>query len=276
MFQAILDFIQYLVLGCVQGIAEFLPISSSAHLIIFRDVFKIGNELTSDVALVFDVALHMGTVLSIGIFFFKDFVNILKKGFNFKEKSSEQKLMFGLILACIPAAIVGLLFEDVIANIIRDNLLVVASALLIMGVLIYFADKKSKSIKSLYEITLIDSLIIGCSQVFALIPGFSRSGTTIACARVLQIDKESSCKFSFFLSMPVVLGATVYVFLKPGNFSLVMNNIGIFVAGMLASFVAGIFCIQFLLKFIKNNDFKVFMFYRIILAIIVFVFVIFF
>lgn len=269
MFLSIIKYIEVIILGIVQGLAEFLPISSSAHLIICRDVFGLCNNFNQNTALVFDVSLHFGTAIAIIVFFFSEFLNILRKSLKKEKEIKERKLLFGIILACIPAAIVGILFEDIIAGIIRDNLIIVAIALIVMGIIIYYADKKSKSQVDLYEISLLDSFIIGTSQVLALIPGFSRSGTTIACARILKIDKESACKFSFFLSLPVVLGATLLVFIKPGNLELVINQIDIFLIGTICSFLFGMICIKYLLKFIKNNDFKVFMIYRIILGIIV-------
>ena len=267
MFLSIIKYIEVIILGIVQGLAEFLPISSSAHLIICRDVFGLCNNFDQNTALVFDVSLHFGTAIAIIVFL--EFLNIFKKSLKKEKEIKERKLLFGIILACIPAAIVGILFEDIIAGIIRDNLIIVAIALIVMGIIIYYADKKSKSQVDLYEISLLDSFIIGTSQVLALIPGFSRSGTTIACARILKIDKESACKFSFFLSLPVVLGATLLVFIKPENLELVINQIDIFLIGTICSFLFGMICIKYLLKFIKNNDFKIFMIYRIILGIIV-------
>ena len=269
------DIINTIILGIIQGIAEFLPISSSAHLIIFRDLFGIGADMSSKVALCFDLALHLGTLLAIAVFFFKDFLNMVIKGFTKGVKDKDGKLFWQIVVATIPAAIVGVLFEETIENAIRTNYLLIATALIVMGVIIYLADKKCKEEKNTKEISFKDAIIIGCSQVFALIPGFSRSGTTIASARCLKVDRESAAKFSFYLSAPVVLGACVLQLLDDGAVSLIMENWAIFILGIVVSFVTGLICIKFLLQYLKKHDFKLFMIYRIILAIIVILIVIF-
>lgn len=258
-----------ILLGIIQGIAEFLPISSSAHLIIFRDLFGIGSSISTDITLAFDVALHLGTLLAIIVFFFKDFFNMVIKGFTKGPKDKEGKLMWMIIVATIPAAIAGVLFEEPIENIIRSNYIVIALALIIMGVLIYLADKYFQKKKNISDMTYKDALIIGCSQVFALIPGFSRSGTTIASARTRKLNREDSAKFSFYLSAPVVLGAVVLTLLKKETLSIIAANLSIFVIGILTSFIVGLLCISFLLKYLRKNDFKLFMWYRIVLGIIV-------
>lgn len=263
------NIIAAIILGIVQGIAEFLPISSSAHLIIFRDVFGIGKGMGSDLALCFDLALHLGTLLAIAVFFFKDFLNMVVKGVTKGVKDSDGKLFFQIIVATIPAAIVGVLFEDVIENAIRTNYYLIATALIAMGIIIYYIDKKSKQEKNVKELSFKDALLIGCSQVFALIPGFSRSGTTIACARALKLNREDAAKFSFYLSAPVVLGACLLQFVKGEAIALITSNVAIFLVGIVIAFIAGIICIKFLLQYLKKHDFKVFMIYRILLALLV-------
>ena len=270
-----MNIIYTIILGIIQGIAEFLPISSSAHLIIFRDLFGIGSTMDSEIYLCFDLALHLGTLLAIAVFFFKDFLNMVIKGLSKGVKDKNGKLFYEIILATIPAAIVGVLFEDVIEDAIRTNYILIAFALIIMGVIIYLVDKYSKSKKNTQEITFKDAFLIGCSQVFALIPGFSRSGTTIASARLLGVDRESAAKFSFYLSAPVVLGACVLQVFKDGTIDLIISNAAIFIIGILAAFITGLICIKFLLQFLKKHDFKLFMIYRIILALIVIITVIF-
>ncbi len=257
-----------IILAIIQGIAEFLPISSSAHLIIFRDVFHIGSDIADNVSLTFDIALHLGTLLAIGIYFFKDFINMIIKGFT-KPKSSDGKLLWYLIVACIPAAIVGILFEDIVDSFFRKQYFLIAIALAVMGIIIYYVDKKSKVNKSLKDISLKDAFLIGVSQVFALIPGFSRSGTTIACGRALNLDRESAAKFSFYLSAPVVLGAVLLQVIDGNTWILINNNLNYFIIGILVAFISGLLCINFLLKYIKKNDFEIFMWYRLVLAVVV-------
>lgn len=257
-----------IILAIVQGIAEFLPISSSAHLIIFRDVFNIGTSISSDIALSFDIALHFGTLLAILVVFFKDFWNILLNTFT-KDKTKKTNLLWGMIVATIPAALAAFLFEDIIDGIIRGNLLIISAALIFMGVILYLSDSKNKEEKELKDITLKDSLFIGISQTFALIPGFSRSGTTISMARFLKLKRADAAKFSFYLSAPVVLGATLLQLLKEETIPLIISNQAIFFTGVFVSFIVGIFCIKFLLNYLKKNDFKIFMYYRVLLGIIV-------
>lgn len=261
--------IDIIVLGIIQGIAEFLPISSSAHLIIFRDIFGIGTNIGTEIELAFDLALHFGTLLAIIIYFFNDLFRILLDGLTKGTKTKDGRLFWYLIIATIPAGIVGVLFEDIFDTFFRKQLWLIAIALIVMGVIIYLVDKKSKIKFDIKEMKWHQALIVGCAQVFALIPGFSRSGTTITASRALGLDREDSAKFSFYLSVPVVAGATLLTLIKDGTLTIINENLMIFGTGILISFVTGLLCISFLLKYIKNNDFKAFMVYRIILGILV-------
>ncbi len=268
-----MDILEILILGFVQGIAEFLPISSSAHLIIFRDIFGIGSGMSANMNLTFDIALHFGTLLAIGVFFFKDFIKMIQKGFTKGVKDDDGKILWYLVAATIPAAIVGVLFEEAIENVVRSNYVVIAIALAVMGIIIYLADKFSKETKTIKKMTLKDAILVGCSQVFALIPGFSRSGTTIAAGRVLGLDRESAAKFSFFLSAPVVLGAVCLQLIKGTTFSVIAANLGTFILGILVSFVIGLLCIKYLLKYLQKHNFKIFMIYRVVLAAVVLIYI---
>lgn len=261
--------LQIILLGIIQGIAEFLPISSSAHLIIARDIFKIGSFIASNVDLTFDLALHFGTLLAIVVYFFGELWNILTEGLTKGVKTDNGKLFWYLILATIPAGIVGVLFEDIFDSFFRKQIWLIAIALILMGIIIYVADKKSKSNKNMKEMSWLDALIIGTAQVFALIPGFSRSGTTITASRALGINREDSAKFSFYLSVPVVAGAALISLIKGNTLLIISENLAIFGIGILISFIVGLLCISFLLKYIKKHDFKIFMYYRIFIGIIV-------
>ncbi len=263
-----MEIIQVFILGIVQGIAEFLPISSSAHLIIFRDIFGIGSFLTGEYEMCFDIALHFGTLLAILLYFFKDFLNMLKEGFTKGTKTTNGKMLWYVVVATIPAAIVGVLFEDKIDELVRSNYVLICACLAIMGIIIYFADHYSEQIKTFKEMTLKDAILIGCSQVCALIPGFSRSGTTIAMSRALKIKREDAAKFSFYLSAPVVAGAVVIKLLKGEMISLITFNAGAFIVGVLVSFISGLLCIKFLLRYIKKHDYNIFMWYRFIMALL--------
>ena len=270
--------IETIILGIIQGIAEFLPISSSAHLIIFRDLFGIGNTIfTGDLEQAFDIALHLGTLLAILVFFFKDWLGMITNGimiiFNkkkMKSKNKKQGLMLWMIaVATIPAALFGVLLDEKVESFVRDKFLLIAICLAVMGIIIRYSDKLSKSNRDLDSITFKDSIIIGFSQVCALIPGFSRSGTTIAAARILKLDRESAAKFSFYLSMPVVCGAVVLKLIKGEMISLIVSYPIYFVVGLLSSFIMGLICIKFLLKYLKSHDYQIFMWYRLALSLAV-------
>lgn len=259
------------ILGIIQGIAEFLPISSSAHLILFPYLFGWGES-----SLAFDVALHFGTMMAVLVVFFKDWWNLFVgaiKDVKEKKKSTNGKIFWYLVVATIPAALVGLLLDDVVENVIRNNIWVIAIALAVMGVLIYVGDrwakKHYKKEVKFEDISLKQALLVGVSQAFAVIPGFSRSGTTILAGRLMGISKEAITKFTFLLSVPVICGATI---LKVGDLVFTKEVI----IGIVSSFAMGIVSIKFLLNYIKKHDFSVFAFYRVILAIVVLVKLIFF
>ena len=242
-----------IILAIIQGIAEFLPISSSAHLIIFRDLFGIGAaSITEELSLTFDIALHFGTLLAICLYFFKDFLDMVINGLTKGVKDEKGKILWYLVVATIPAAVAGVLFESKIESIIRGNFYIIGGALIVMGILIYLADKYNKSTKNIKSMSIINALLIGCSQAFALIPGFSRSGTTIAAARCLKINREDAAKFSFFLSAPVVLGSVILQLLDDGIISLIASNLSIFIIGVLVSFISGLICIEFLFVDVKH------------------------
>ncbi len=266
-----MDVFKAIILGIIQGIAEFLPISSSAHLIIFPYLF--GWE---ESGLAFDVALHFGTMMAVLVVFFKDWWNLFIgaiRDVKEKKKSTNGRMFWYLVVATIPAVIAGILLDDVIENVVRGNLWIIACSLAIMGMLIYLGDKwASKHYKKetkFEDISLKQALIVGLSQAFAIIPGFSRSGTTILGGRLLGISKEAITKFTFLLSVPVICGATI---LKVGDLVFTKEVI----IGVISSFAAGLLTIKFLLNYIKKHDFSVFAFYRVILALIVLVKLIFF
>jgi undecaprenyl-diphosphatase len=265
--------LEVIILAIVQGIGEFLPISSSAHLIIFRDIFNIGDQIGSNMALSFDIALHLGTLLAIVVYFFKDFLNMFIKGITKGPKDNEGKIFWFIVIATIPAAIFGLLFEDIIDSVIRGNYIVIALALAVMGIIIYAVDRNFSTSKDFSKMSIKDALVIGFSQVFALIPGFSRSGTTIAAGRVMKLNREDSAKFSFYLSAPVVLGAVILTLFKDGTMEIISSNVSTFIIGVLVAFISGLLCIEFLLRYIKKHDFKIFMWYRLVLALIVIIWI---
>lgn len=256
--------IQALILGVIQGLTEFLPVSSSGHLNVFPWIF---NWKISEA---FDVALHLGTLLAICIFFFKDWINLIKGGFNKivkKEDSLDGKIFWYLVIATIPAGILSLVLDEISERIIGNNLnlkmALIAGALILMGIILYIIDKKSKSEVKYEDISLKQSILIGLSQaIAAAFPGVSRSGITMTVARGLKVDRESAAKYSFLLATPIT-AAAVLVNIKHFVFDLP------FFVGVLSSFIVGLLIIKFLLDYLRKGSFKIFAIYRIIFGLII-------
>lgn len=250
--------LQALILGIVQGLTELLPISSSAHLNLIPWIFH--WEMPDS----FDVALHFGTLLAIAIFFFKDWIGLIKGGWNrvvHKEKTTEGNMFWYIVLATIPGGIIGFLLDHFLENTLKAPW-IIAIALIVMGIILYIADKKAPSKTEYKDMNLKQTFLIGLSQALAFIPGVSRSGVTMTTARIMGIKREAAAKYSFMLSAPIVLGATLFK-LKDFVFDLP------FVIGVLSSFIVGIFVIKFLLQYLQKGSFKIFAFYRILLGIVV-------
>ena len=255
--------IQGIILGIVQGITELLPISSSGHLNLIPLI--LGWKVPES----FDVALHLGTLLAITIFFFKDWINLIKGGFNQvvkKEKSTDGKIFWYIVAVTIPTGIVSLLldeFSDFLCEKFGIELPLIALMLIALGIILYIVDKKSESKVDIENMTFKQSFLIGISQaIAAAFPGTSRSGITMTVARALKMDRESAAKYSFLLSTPIVLAAVIF---SITDFELTLA----FFAGVIASFIVGFIVIKFLLNYLKKGSFKVFAIYRVVLGLIV-------
>ena len=255
--------LQATILGIIQGVTELLPISSSGHLNLIPLIF--GWSMPES----FDVALHLGTLLAITIFFFKDWINLIKGGFNQlvkKEKSTDGKIFWYIVAVTIPTGILSLVldeFSDFICDKFGIELPLIAIMLIVLGIVLYIVDKKSESKVNLENMTFKQSFLIGISQaIAAAFPGTSRSGITMTVARALKVDRESAAKYSFLLSTPIVLAAVIFS-ITDFEFTLA------FLAGVLSSFLVGLVVIKFLLNYLKKGSFKVFAIYRVILGIIV-------
>ena len=260
------EIIHALILGIVQGLTEFLPISSSGHLNVFPWIFNWETISES-----FDVALHLGTLLAILIYFYKDWINLIKGGFNKiikKEDTTDGKIFWYIVIATIPAGIISLILDKIMEKVVGNNINlemgIIAIALIVMGIILYIVDKKCKSEINYEKINQKQSLLVGISQaIAAAIPGVSRSGITMTTARALKIDRESAAKFSFLLAAPIVAAAVVF---DITNFAFSIP----FFAGILASFIVGLFVIKFLMNYLKKGSFKIFAIYRIVFGIIIF------
>lgn len=252
---------QAVVLGIIQGLTEFLPISSSAHLNIMPWLFNWEQIPES-----FDIALHFGTLLAICIYFFKDWIDLIiggyKKAFK-KEDSTSGRIFWYIVIATIPTGILSLVL-DAFSEKFLPGMAPIAVALIVMGILLYVIDKKQPAEVGYDDINFKQGFLVGLSQaIAAAFPGVSRSGITMTVSRLFKIDRESAARYSFLLSAPVILAAVV---LKLGEFVIDLP----FIIGVLASFISGLIVIKFLMGYLKKGSFKIFAVYRVILGLIIF------
>ncbi len=266
---------QVLILGTVQGFTEFLPISSTAHLILLPWFFKF-----PDPGLTFDIALHLGTLLAILIYFRKEWIELFgmaiigvrgaHKRAHFVGDLSTLNLLIFILIATIPGVIFGGLLESKAETIFRTPLLL-AATLAVFGLILLLVDKKIGHLGNLGDLDKRKAFFIGLWQALAIIPGVSRSGATITAGLLVGLKREMAVKFSFLLSAPIIAGSVVVGVLKIPNSQLLITDFQ-FLAGILASFFSGILAIKFLLNFVRTNSFLPFVIYRLILAAAIIVF----
>lgn len=259
-----MDILQAIIIGLVQGLTEFLPVSSSAHLIFAQQALGL-----SDVGLAFDVLLHVGTLLAVVTYFYSDIINMIRGFFlslidlkdgRFMEEMRRdpyKKLAWLTIAATIPVGIVGVLFNDLVESLFT-GLTVPAFFLLITGCLLYVSQRMNTGRIDLSRITLKEALIMGCGQALAVLPGLSRSGTTIAAGLFSGLDKEFAAKFSFILSIPAILGAGIFQLKDLSGGSV---EIGACIAGFIVAAVSGYLAISFLLNLIREKSLDIFAYY---------------
>jgi len=266
----ILEILKVIIIGIVEGITEWLPISSTGHIVFIEQLFNFNvSENFKDM---FDVVIQLGAILAVAVVYFKK-LNPFNKGRNKKKMYLTIELWKKIIVACLPAVMLGLLIN----HWVKEHLLngfVISMALIIYGILFIMIENSNKnraySIKSVYSINYQTALFIGFFQVLALIPGTSRSGATIIGAMILGVSRSVSVEFSFFLSIPIMFGASL---LKLVNFGLhyTMAEIVYLLLGMTVAFFVSVFSIGFLLNWIKKNNFKFFGYYRIVFGLIILV-----
>ena len=252
-----MEIFQTFVLALVQSITEFLPVSSSAHLILVP--YFTGWD---DQGIAMDIGMHVGTLFAVVVYFWPSFWNILT---GFYKKGSSQHLFLCLVVGTIPALIVGFLLEKWVETTLRSPF-IIAFTLIFFGVVLYWADKKSQKKKTINGISLKDAFYIGCAQCLALIPGTSRSGITMIAARVRGMKRPDAAQFSMMLSVPVIAAAAIW---HIGGWWLVhdlrvLNQS--FWLGIIFSFVGGLTAVWFLMKWVKTKSFFIFAAYRILLG----------
>lgn len=269
-----MNIIQAIIIGVVQGLTEFLPVSSSAHLVFAQNILNVESSLA------FDVFLHLGTLIAVLWYFRYDIIKMLKSWWlsigdilqgrfmqGFRD-DPYKRLSWYVILATIPVGIVGVLFEDAIDALFAGALYVPAFFLFVTGTILYLSQRMPGGNINLHNITKKEALFMGLGQACAILPGLSRSGTTISAGLVAGLDKEFAAKFSFILSIPAIFGAFIFQ-LKDIGSAMDANFLPIFL-GFLASIVAGYFAIKWMLDLIKNKSLDIFAYYCWVVGIVVF------
>ncbi len=256
--------LQAVALGIIQGLSEFLPISSSAHLTLAPWLF--GWE---DPGLSFDVALHFGTLIAVLWYFRMEWLALIKAAFGIitsgRVETPEKRRVIYLIIATIPGAIGGFLLQSRAESAFRSPQLI-AIALIVMGLILWLVDKLVDQRRILGEMRWLDALLIGLSQVIALIPGVSRSGTTITTGRGLRFDRESAAEFSFLMSMPIIAAAVVLEGPKALHEGGLTNEL---MSGVVASAISGWLAISILMRYVTRHSYGIFAFYRVALGLAV-------
>ena len=256
-----MDIIDSIILGIVQGLTEFLPVSSSGHLELGKAI--LGDHSIPEESLLFTVVLHFATALSTIVVFRKDILEILKGLLSFKWNEDTQFIV-KIIVSMIPAVIVGLLFEEQLEQFFGGNVLLVGFMLLITGLLLYLADKAKDTNKS---ITFKNAFVIGVSQAIAMLPGISRSGATISTSVLLGNDKTKAARFSFLMVVPLIFGKIAKDIFS-GDLSFESNNITSLSAGFIAAFIAGLFACTWMISIVKKSKLQYFAIYCFIVGLI--------
>jgi undecaprenyl-diphosphatase len=276
---------QAVVLAIVQGLGEFIPISSSGHLIIVRRLLG-WNELSPGAELSFDVALHFGTLLSVLFYFRRTWFQIIRAAFGGKvvrfseagaedtnltadEQKEERMLLWFMVIATIPGAIAGKLLEHSAEDYFREHIFLIAGALIVVALLMWAGEKVGSLQKPLTRISFMDSLIIGIAQAFALMPGVSRSGATITAGLFRNLTREAAVRFSFLLSTPLIAGAALLKMHELHKEGLPHEMQMPMLVGIIISALVGYAAIAWLIRYLQSNSLKVFIVYRIIAGILV-------
>lgn len=264
----VVEILKVIILGIVEGITEWLPISSTGHLILADEFIKL--NMTEAFMEMFNVVIQLGAIMAVVVLYFNK-LNPFAIKKNRREKMETMQIWFKVVVAVLPSAVIGLLFDDWLDEHLYKPV-IVAIMLILYGVLFIVIENRNKkrrpSVRDFEELDYRTAILIGAFQVLALIPGTSRSGATILGGILLGCSRYIAAEFSFFLGIPTMFGASLLKILK---FGLAFTGIELFVLilGMVVSFVVSILAIKFLMNYIKNNDFKAFGVYRIVLGILV-------
>lgn len=263
-----LDVLKVIILGIVEGITEWLPVSSTGHLILVGDLLAPG--MTEEFMEMFNVVIQLGAIMAVVVIYFHK-LNPFSPKKTQKQKLLTWQMWIKVMIACLPAAVIGLLFNDILDQLFYKPL-PVAIMLIVYGVLFIVIENRNKgqipAVTKISQLTISQLLWIGFFQMLALIPGTSRSGATIIGALLIGVSREVAAEFTFFLAIPVMFGASLLKLIKFG-LAFTAVEFGLLMLGCVVSFVMSIIAIKFLMGYIKKNDFKVFGYYRIVLGAII-------
>ena len=274
---------QAVILGIVQGLTEFIPISSSAHLVIIPWLFR-----WNDPGLSFDLALHLGTLMALLWFFWSDWVRLVRAGVaSIIERKigddSDRRLAWFLVIGTIPGGLAGLLAQSKIEELFHQSntphtlgaMASMAVIIALLGAALFVAERIARHLRGLNQVSLKDAIVIGLSQAMAIFPGVSRSGSTITAGLALGLQRETAARFSFLLSAPIMLAAGLKSLLDVrsglASGAMAQSDLLLFAVGFITAAVSGYLCVKFLLRFLQKNSTDVFVYYRWLLAVLVIV-----
>jgi undecaprenyl-diphosphatase len=280
-----MEIIQAIILGIIQGLTEYIPISSSAHLIIIPWLFKWTDPALTSLS--FDVALHLGTLVAVLAFFAKDWIRLIRAWFlSIKERKigtdPDRRISWFILLGCIPGGIAGVLGESKIDElfhqpntpITKQAILILAIIIVLLAFALYFFERKASHTREMNSLTFKDVVIIGLSQALAIFPGVSRSGSTITAGLALGLKRDDAARFSFLLGAPIIAGAGAKSLLdlfqaSQAGTGLAGSELILFPIGIIVAAVTGFFCIKYLLAYLQKHSTDIFVYYRWALAALI-------
>jgi undecaprenyl-diphosphatase len=273
-----MNFIEAIILGIIQGLTEFLPISSTAHLTISGKLMNLISEQFPERWTSFIAVIQIGTLISVVIYFWNDLIAIMKdflsenlfRRIKFSEQNINSKMGWYIIIATIPVVVIGLAFKDFIEGVFTKNLIVIASSLIVLAIILAIAEKVGKFNRSKENLKWYDALIIGFAQALALIPGSSRSGTTITAGLFLGLNRETAARFSFLMSIPAVAASGLLQLYQALKY-IDANQMITMIISTIVSAIVGYLSIDFLIKYLKTRSMLIFIIYRIVIGIIIFI-----
>jgi len=269
--------IEAIILGIIQGLSEFIPISSTAHLTLAGHLFNLIDPSHPERWTAFIAVIQLGTLAAVFIYFSKDIKSIISNYFSenigknrksFKEQSNHSKLGWLIIIGSLPIGLFGFLLKDLIEGTFTKSPFVIATMLILVAIILFIAEKTAKFKKDMNKISIKDSLFVGFAQCLALIPGTTRSGATITTGLFLGIKRDVAARFSFLLSIPAIFASGLYEFYKSISY-INSQDLFIIIVATIVSAISGYLSIAFLLKFLKTKSTLLFIFYRIVLGLVV-------